>query len=147
MQTQNFSSEAWLCRGISTVPGELKLEDGRLSYTAFGFGTILWFQRGKLEREAHQPGLADRMRRGENSVVFDARMTDVETEFPWYDPGGLRIRVGEAKYRIVFSESARVHHKGNIAGELIQSVFIIQKLTKAMRLWKAWKDTLREQIR
>lgn len=158
---QNLSSEGWLCSGIA---GELKLEDGRLSYTARAqfrdFG-LLRFQRDWLERHAHPPGLADRMGRGEKCVVFEARITDVEAEFPWYSFGsGIKIRVGGAKYFFVLSTPSYVHPEKDIVGNLTQFflsaggsicvsavVFIILKLIKVIRLQSAWKNALREQIR
>jgi hypothetical protein len=96
-----LSSEAWLLRspewlitGVGSVPGELKLADGRLSFTAFGRGNLGRRQLNKLEGDAHQPGLADRMNGGENSVVFELPITEVEVEFPWhYFECGLRVRV------------------------------------------------------
>ena len=118
---QNFSSEAWLYRGTGNILGELKREDGRLSY--------------KLERDAHQP----------ECVVFDARITDVEAEFPWYYcGGGFKIRVGGAKY--VFGLAKLFIPKGGIVGK-IQDVFLIPKLIKMIRHHNAWKKALREQIR
>ena len=153
---QNLSSEARYCRGIV---GEWKLEDGRLSYTArreFRDFGLLRFQRFKLERDAHQPGLADRMGRGEKCVVFDARITDVEAEFPWYSfTSGIKIRVGGAKYYFVFSTPSYVDPKfpgcvtagsKDILG-IFKQVLVILKLIYVIRLQNAWKNALREQIR
>jgi hypothetical protein len=152
---ENLSSEARYCRGIV---GELKLEDGRLSYTArreFPDLGLLRFQRVKLERDARQPGLADRMGRGEKCVVFDARITDVEAEFPWY--GGIKIRVGGAKYYFFLSIPSVYPEKGILGiikkvsvthtSEFLKHVLPILKLILDIRVQNAWKNALREQIR
>jgi len=34
-----LTTEAWLYRGISTIPGQLSLSAGRLSFVAVGTGT------------------------------------------------------------------------------------------------------------
>jgi hypothetical protein len=39
-----LSSKAWLIRGIGNLLGELKLENGRLSFTTLGYGQLLSFQ-------------------------------------------------------------------------------------------------------
>ena len=44
-------TEAWLLRGISSLPGMLELADGNLSFTAFGSGNFWGFQLRKLEQE------------------------------------------------------------------------------------------------
>jgi len=92
-----LSSEAYLAaRFANFAPGELKLADGRLSFMAIGSGTLFKWQLNKLERDACQPGLADRMGAGENTIVFDLPLADVEVAFPWYQaPLALTVRVEE----------------------------------------------------
>ena len=65
MTTTELSSEAWLLRGVfGSVPGELTLAGGQLSFTASGFGTLWKSQLRKLEHEPGQAGLAQRMDAG-----------------------------------------------------------------------------------
>jgi hypothetical protein len=55
-----LSSEVWLADRFATrLPGELKLAKGRLSFVAFGSGTLFKWQLNKLERDVCQPGLAE----------------------------------------------------------------------------------------
>src|SRR5262245_50612767 len=96
MTTTELSSEAWLLRGVfGSVPGELTLAGGQLSFTASGFGTLWKWQLRKLEQETGQRGLADRMDAGEQALVFKLSLTKLQVEFPWYYlSGGLKLRSG-----------------------------------------------------
>jgi hypothetical protein len=173
-----MSSEAWLTfpgyingifPGYTDVPGELKLADGRLSFIAFGCGTIgkdqairVIFSRiltplrkrrlSKLELDAHRPGLADQINGGENPVVFELPITDVEVQIPWYCfECGLMVRVGGVQYHFSFGDPRnvvyRVSGSHNVLGML--NVFKAalknyQEADKRRHVGKAWKNALSE---
>jgi hypothetical protein len=137
-----LSTEAWLIRGISHGPGELKLAYGRLSFTAYGSGILWKFQLNKLERDASRPGLADRMRSGENSVVFELPISDVEVDFPWYSVNScLRVKAGGVRYLFTFSDPSSYQCKHGIGGILKGC----QAMVKCWPVGKAWKNVLSEQ--
>ena len=98
--TTRLRSTAWLLRGISSVPGQLELARGRLSFTSTGTGTAWPWQLRKLERDVGKPGLATRIDSGQASPVFDAPLDGVLVTFPWYYfSGGLKVRVGTTPLR------------------------------------------------
>lgn len=147
--SEGLSTEAWLLRGISYVPGVLILADGRLFYLACGFGSLWKWQMNKLERAAGQPGLAERMDAGENCIVFDIPLAEVEVEFPWYYfSGGMKVWVGGVRYRLSFGKPANnasfslsdgfEHSSGALA-----NVF---ELFKMRQRGKAWKRALGQRV-
>ena len=136
-----LSSVGLLIRGINYVPGELKLADGHLSFTAQGSGTLWKLQLNKLERDAHRPGLADRMHGGEISLVFKLRTTDVEIDLPWYCPDCLRVRVGGVRFLICIGKPMSPELTGPDIGTIFEGCV---ECVKASHLTKAWKNVLSE---
>lgn len=119
-----FASDAWLLRGISSLPGELKLAHGRLAFIASGSGSCWGWQLRKLERQAGKPGLADRIDAGENARVFELPLADVKARFPWYYfSGGLVLHTPQGFYKLSFGQPANTrapgaHALGRAAAEL-----------------------------
>jgi hypothetical protein len=102
-----LKSPAWLLRGISSLPGELKVANGRLTYKAFGFGTFWRYQLERLEKDSGVEGLADRLDNGETAGVLDMPVSEVNARFPWYYfSGGLVIETGGAVYKFSFGRPA-----------------------------------------
>lgn len=132
-------TDAWLLRGINSMPGTLKLAGGRLSYTACGAGTFWRRQLRKLETEVGRAGLAKRLYENEKAIVFDVSLADVqEVHFPWfYFSGGVKLTLYGVRYRFGFEQPAntRVASEG---GDLIGQI------ARARRLGKAWKAVLLE---
>ena len=96
-------SEAWLLRGISSVPGHQALTLDHLAFTANGPGTAWPWQLRKLERHLRTPGLAGRIDAGETVLVLDAPLTELSVTFPWYDfSSGLRVGYRDASLRFSF---------------------------------------------
>ena len=118
---QRLDTPAWLLRGIGTIPGQLVLSGGRLSFIAEGSGSCWPFQLRSLERDSGQVGLATRIERGQLARVFDLPLREVQVLFPWYYfNGGLKVRSGGRQYRISFGAQARSGGSANAIGELVE---------------------------
>jgi hypothetical protein len=102
--SKKFSTLATLHRGFSYMPGELKLSNGRLSFTAHQRGEFWTYQLRALERDAHQPGLAQKLAHGEAVQVFDVPVRDVVVSFNRL--GGMKLTTGDLSCRISFYDLA-----------------------------------------
>ncbi len=126
-----LSTKAWLVRGISMVPGELKLAEGRLCFTAFGHGQLWKWQLNNLERDTRQPGLARQMDAGESAVVFDYPLNVLEVDFPWYFFSvGLKVRANGIQYRFNLAGPVPV---GEEAGQIVEAGQLGKTLRKALK--------------
>ncbi len=132
-------TRAWLLRGISSIPGTLKLSKGRLSFTASDAGTCWGFQLRKLEAQAGRAGLAERLSKDKNTVVFDVPLADVQqVHFPWfYFSGGVKLTLHGVRYRFGFDKPANTR----MPSEGVD----LSEIKKARRSGKAWKAVLLEQ--
>ncbi len=140
METSDkIRSVAWLLRGISSVPGELKLAGGRLSYKAFGFGTLWRYQLNRLERDVRIHGLADRLDNGETAVVFDVPLTAVTVRIPWYYfSGGLVVETGGAVFKFSFGQPA---NSGPSLGNrdlarVLNELKTVESMRKTGKIWR-----------
>lgn len=137
-----FKSMAWLLRGISSIPGELKLADGRLSFKAFGFGTFWRFQLDRLEQETGQPSLAERLDNGETAMVFHFPVSDVDVRFPWYYfSGGLVITVESIKYKFSFGRPANTGTTA-LNKNVLQAMNELREAGNMRQTGKAWRKAL-----
>ena len=134
-----LSTKAWLLRGISSIPGRLKLSKGRLSFTAFDAGTCWGFQLRKLEAATGREGLAERLSNDENTVLFDVPLIEVQrVRFPWfYFSGGVKLTLGGVRYRFGFDKPANTR--------MPSEALDLSEISKARRSGKAWKAALLEQ--
>ncbi len=140
-------TEAWLLKGINSLPGALKLQDGRLSYTAFGTGTCGHGLLSKLEQASGQTGFAQRLEDGDEALLFDAPLTGVEKiDFPWYYfSGGMKVTVGGVRYRIGFDRPANSTvpmHFDESLEDLSRGLESVSEVARARRSGKAWKAVL-----
>lgn len=93
MNRPTLRSTAWLLRGISSIPGELRLAGGRLVFEAEFFGNAWPFQLRRLERQLGRPGLAAALEEGKARVLFEWPVAEVKAWCPWhYFGGGLKLR-------------------------------------------------------
>lgn len=133
---------AWLLRGISSIPGELKLADGRLSFKAFGFGTFWRFQLNRLERETGQPGLSERLDNGETALVFHCPLKDVDVCFPWYYfSGGLVIRLDGINYKFSFGRPANTS-TSSLNKNVLQAMNNLREVGNMRQTGKAWRKAI-----
>ncbi len=92
MPVDRLQTEAWLLRGISSIPGQLRLRSGSLSFTCTGTGTAWPFQFRKLGREFGQPNFAESVLADEPFELFRWMATDVHAHAPWYYfSGGIKL--------------------------------------------------------
>ena len=102
-----LSSPAWLLRGISSIPGELRLSGSRISFIAHGVGSAWDWQLRKLERLAGNPGFAKSLKDGSTALLFNESLTDIHVRSPWYYfSGGLVLQIRGEPYRLSFGKPA-----------------------------------------
>jgi len=103
--SQNFESQAWLLRGITSQPGTLILSDTQLAFVAESRGSMLKFQLRKLEKQTGQFGIAARLKNEEATIIFELNLNEIEIIFPWYVLScGMNIRANGVLYRISFAK-------------------------------------------
>lgn len=130
-------TDAWLLRGISSIPGTLALVDDRLRFTASGHGSAWPFQLRTLERHAARPGLARRLDAGKTALVFDVPLGEVrDVAFPWYYfSGGVKMTVHGARYRFSF-----IRPNGSLAPG--GADYAESEMSRARRNGRAWQAAL-----
>jgi hypothetical protein len=133
----SLSTEAWLLRGVSSLPGTLALGGRRLLFTARGAGTCWGWQLRRLERETGRAGLTSRLEAGATALVFDVPLSDVQNvRFPWYTfSGGVTLTIRGVRYRVGFDEPSNTKMAGE-GGDLLG------EWGRARRRGRAWKDVL-----
>ena len=102
-------SEAWLMRGISGIPGELRLSSQTLSFTATGTGSAWPFQLRKLAAQLHRPIPGEALERGQPVELFAWPVREIVSRAPWfYFGGGINLRRGRVVLRISFGKPVGV---------------------------------------
>jgi|SRR5687767_1462971 len=136
-QPSRLRSEAWLLRGISSVPGHLALTPDRLTFIADGPGTAWRWQLRKLERHLRTPGLAARIDAAKTILVLDAPLAELSVTFPWYYfSGGLKVGYRDASLRFSFGRPPNTAEgrRGVAAG--------LHEITSMRSVGKAWSAAL-----
>jgi hypothetical protein len=106
-------SECWLLLGISTLPGELILSGGKLTYLASGTGSAWPWQLRKLERQLNAPGLAARLNDAGPFQVFSEPVQALNFWCPWYYfDGGLKVQIKETVLRLSFARPGNSRTSG-----------------------------------
>ncbi len=86
-------TDAWLLRGISSIPGELRLANGKVSFTSSAYGSAWPFQLRKLGQLLDQPSLAMALEEGKTFQFFQWQAEQVQSSVPWYYfGGGIKVR-------------------------------------------------------
>ena len=85
---RSLRTEAWLLRGISSIPGELLLRDGVLSFSATDTGSAWPWQLRKLERSLGVPGFAGALEKAHRRTLFRWPVRSMRFWVPWYYVGG-----------------------------------------------------------
>jgi len=113
-------TEAWLLRGISSIPGELSLKAGTLSFKANGTGSAWPWQLRKLAVLLGKPELAESIDAGMPGVLFEWPVAEVRIATPWYYfGGGIKLRNQGVALRLSFGRpAANSHTLGDAAVEL-----------------------------
>ncbi len=98
-----MESPAWLLRGISALPGRLRLVEGRLSFTALGTGSAWGWQLRQLGRQAASPRLGQELASGRPALVFDDDLAQLAIRSPWYwFGGGIIVASSRGSFRLAF---------------------------------------------
>lgn len=106
---QNLRSEAWLLRGISSIPGELILSRGTVIFVASGTGSAWPWQLRKLENALRMPGLASSIDRDAGGALFHWPAKAVQAWAPWYYfKGGIKLRHGGVVLSFSFGHPANM---------------------------------------
>ena len=98
----DLHTDAWLLRGISSIPGELSLRSEVLSFTASGPGSAWPFQLRKLGELFQQPALQTELNAGLTIPLFAWPVREISASMPWYyfsggitlQRRGVRVRLG-----------------------------------------------------
>ena len=133
----HYTSDAWLLRGISSLPGTLALSRGRLSFVAHGTGSFWRFQLRKLAEQTGQAGLAQHLAEAAPVTLFAVPVAAIdELRFPWYTfSGGLDVTLNGVRYRFGFDRPANTE----LSNDTAQA---INEIGQARRTGKAWKAVL-----
>lgn len=101
----SLCSVAWLLVGIRSIPGELRLQRGRLSFVAQGTGTALERQLLRFERHACSEDFSSRLKAGQRATLFDELLADVQVASPWhFFSGGMVVTTRCDSYRFAFGQ-------------------------------------------
>jgi hypothetical protein len=104
-------TEAWLLRGISTLPGELRLNAGKLSFISSGTGSTWPFQLRRLGALLNQPALAKAVEEGRPFQLFEWSAHQVQVSTPWYYfGGGIKLKHQATELRFSFGRPASGSH-------------------------------------
>ena len=139
-----FRSDAWLLRGISSIPGELALNNAILTYTAFGTGSAWPKQLRKLERDVSRAGIARAIDDGERTEVFEWPISELRYWMPWYYfGGGIKLAHGDTTLRFSFGRPAESGASA-ISPEagLLQAAANLSETRGMRRAGALWLDVL-----
>jgi hypothetical protein len=104
-------TDAWLLRGISSIPGELRLANGNLSFTCSAYGSAWPFQLRKLGQLLNQPTLAKALEEGKTFLLFQWPVEQVQSTVPWYYfGGGIKLRHHNIRFRFSFGRPTSGGH-------------------------------------
>jgi hypothetical protein len=143
-----LTSEAWILRGLSSIPGELMLRGGRLSFTAWGTGSAWPWQLRKLGAEVGSSRFSARIESGDRAQLFDWPLEDTRWWFPWhYFGGGMKIRRGDAQLRLSFGMPANMRLPVRIPGlptpgSLLHVPGMLKDAGAMRGLGARWRDAL-----
>lgn len=98
---------AWLLRGISSLPGELRLRSAVLSFVAFDPGSAWPAQIRTLAAQLGRPDMAVALDGSRPVELFAWPVHEVTVSRPWYYfGGGLKLRWQGIGVRVSFGRPA-----------------------------------------
>lgn len=132
-----LDTDAWLLRGISSIPGELRLAAGVLSFTCTGAGSAWPSQLRKLGRAVHQPQLAAALESQTRLELFRWPVDGIVATVPWYYfGGGIVLRHQGITLRFSFGRPASSGDGISDASAEFHEVGVMR------RRGKIWMDAL-----
>ena len=103
MTASELRTAAWLLRGISSLPGELRLSSGTLSFIACGSGSAWPGQLRKLAALLGTEPLGAAFDAGTFVELFSWPVADISVFQPWYYfGGGMKVRRDDIVLRVSF---------------------------------------------
>ena len=143
----NFGTQAWLLQGVNSIPGVMKLEDGRLSYTAVGCGTFGSRSLHDLASRLGKDVAADKLEDGDEALLFDVALAEVQdVNFPWYYfSGGVKLSVHGVGLRFGFDRPANTMMSDAVADSmenLVEGIESVAEISRARKSGKVWKELL-----
>ncbi len=145
-------TDAWLLRGISSIPGELALSAGELSFSAYNSGTAWPWQLRKLELELGVNKIAQAMENGQKKIVFKWSIQELSYWVPWYYfGGGIKIKRGSQLIKLSFGSPVETSGLTNQPAEDLRQAAANFKEVGLMRgrgaLWVAALSAAASSIR
>jgi hypothetical protein len=138
----DLHTDAWLLRGISSIPGELSLRSEVLSFTASGSGSAWPFQLRKLGELFQQPALQTELNAGLTIPLFAWPVREISASMPWYYfSGGITLQRRGVRVRLGF---VRPVDAGRIPGRALAG---LAEVGAARECGKLWASTLTEAAR
>ncbi|HMN78451.1 MAG TPA: hypothetical protein PKA20_00855 [Burkholderiaceae bacterium] len=135
---QSLRTEAWLLRGISSIPGELVLRGGVLSFSARSTGSAWPWQLRKLERSLGAPGFAGALEKGYRRTLFQWPVRSVRFWVPWYYfGGGIKVSRDGLVLRLSFGRPANTR-----ASNLASAFANLKEVAVMRRRGKLWLAAL-----
>lgn len=104
-QDERLRSVVWLLMGLTgSMPGQLRLVEGRVSFVAFSRGEMSDRHLAALEHDLERSGVIEGLRDGQAMTVFDVPLSDVTSvRFPWYYfGGGMKLMITDVPLRFSF---------------------------------------------
>ena len=134
MTPPELRTDAWLLRGISGIPGELRLRAGTLSFTAHGAGSAWPRQLHKLAALLDRPPFNAALDAGTPVELFAWPVAEICVSQPWYYfGGGIKLRHRGAGLRMSFGRPVARHAPGRAFADLREVV----TMRARGRLWAA----------
>jgi hypothetical protein len=126
-------TDAWLLRGISSIPGELVLQGGHLMFLSRGTGSAWPWQFAKLERLLQVSGHAKAVEAGNPFQWFKWPVSEVQAVVPWYYFGG-GIQLARNGRRLRFSFGSPANTGANLA-TAVENLRQVGTMRSRGRLW------------
>lgn len=137
---RTLRTPAWLLRGISSIPGQLSLQEGMLVFRAMGAGSAWPWQLRKLSALPGAGDFAKTLAETGSAVLFRWPLASLRWRIPWYYfGGGLELAHGGHRLRLGFGPPAR-------AGDIdLESALADVRQVAAMREnGRLWRHALAE---
>ena len=137
-------TDAWILRGISSIPGDLVLSDDAITFTATGTGSAWPWQLRKLGREMGAPKLARIIDSGQRTVVFRWPVQELKFWVPWYYfGGGMKIQHSGHVLKLSFGRPFdRVGSRNDPAEDLRQAAANLKEVGVMRNNGALWVSAL-----
>lgn len=126
-------TDAWLLRGISSIPGELVLQGGSIAFISRSGGSAWPWQLAKLERLLGVAGFAKAVEAGNRFQLFQWPVAEVAVVVPWYYFGG-GMKLGRNGQRLRFSFGAPANARRDLASA-VDDLRAVGSMRSRGKLW------------